>query len=284
MENNKNNSIQIRKASGDLENFSSTKFVQSLRNAGADESLINQVLSDIQKWIVTGISTHKIYSRAFALLRKYRSNKIASQYKLKNAIMELGPTGFPFEKFIGKIFEGMGYQVQVGQIVQGRCVTHEVDVLGTKEKLQCFVECKYGLSSDKNVNVKVSLYIRSRVNDIIDQRRTMEEYRDFNFEGWVVTNNRFTSDAIDYGTCSGLKLLSWDYPAGNSLRELIDRERIYPLTVLTQLTKAQKQILIEKGIVTCRELAENPDFLSCLDLTTLKVKKVLSEIEDLIRN
>lgn len=282
MANTQNRSIQIRKASGELEAFSPGKFVQSLRNAGADEAVIDQVLEDVQAWIVEGISTRKIYARAFAMLKKFRSHKVASQYKLKNAIMELGPTGYPFEKFIGKIFESMGYDVQVGQIIPGRCVTHEVDVLATKGKEQCFVECKYGLSSDKNVNVKVSLYIRSRVNDLIDQRKSQEAYKDYHFQGWVVTNTRFTSDAIDYGVCSGLKLLSWDYPAGNSLREIIDRERIYPLTVLNLLNKSQKQSLIEQGIVICRQLANDPSLLRGLNLTPFKEKKLLKEIDDML--
>lgn len=282
MENHSGSKIQIKKASGELEPFSSKKFVQSLRNAGADEVLINQVLNDVSQWIVDGVSTRQIYTRAFASLRKLRSKKVASQYKLKNGIMELGPTGYPFEQFIGKIFESMGYEVLVGQIVPGRCVTHEVDVLATKGKEQCFVECKYGLSTDKNVNVKVSLYIRSRVNDLIDQRKTMKEFNGFTFQGWLVTNTRFTSDAIDYGTCSGLKLLSWDYPAGNSLRELIDRDRIYPVTVLNHLTKNQKQLLIEKGIVACSQIAQNPAILKGLNLTLSMERKLMNELREVL--
>jgi hypothetical protein len=282
MENHSGSNILIKKASGELEPFSSKKFVQSLRNAGADEVLINQVLHDVNGWIVDGVSTRQIYTRAFASLRKFRSKKVASQYKLKNGIMELGPTGYPFEQFIGKIFEKMGYQVLVGQIVPGRCVTHEVDVLATKGNEQCFVECKYGLSTDKNVSVKVSLYIRSRVNDLIDKRKTMEEFKDFTFQGWLVTNTRFTSDAIDYGTCSGLNLLSWDYPAGNSLRELIDRDRIYPITVLNHLNKSQKQNLIERGIVVCSQIVEKPEILKSLNLNLSTETKLMKEIKEVL--
>ena len=43
--------------------------------------------------------------------------------------MELGPSGFPFEKLVGKILEQEGFETRVGVIVQGNCVQHEVDVI-----------------------------------------------------------------------------------------------------------------------------------------------------------
>jgi len=207
---------------------------------------------------------------------------VASQYKLKEAIMELGPTGYPFEQFMGKIIEKMGYSTKVGQIVHGVCVTHEVDVVATRPHEQCFVECKYGLSTDKNVNVKVPLYIQSRVNDIINHRKELEEFKNFTFQGWLVTNTRFTTDAIDYGKCSGLYLLSWDYPAGNGLKEIIDLEKIYPVTVLNHLTKIQKQSLLAKGIVVCSQLLEKPEILDSFELSKSKHKALIKELNDIL--
>ena len=57
--------------------------------------------------------------------------------------MELGPSGFPFENFIGHIFRHDGYSTDVGVIMQGNCVTHEVDVLACKDDRCYIVECKY---------------------------------------------------------------------------------------------------------------------------------------------
>lgn len=274
--------IQIKKTSGEKELFSIEKLIRSLRNAGAGDDTIQHISGEIQSWIYDGVTTQQIYSKAFSLLKKRNNNRVASQYKLKEAIMELGPTGYPFEQFMGKVIEGMGYSTKVGQIVQGVCVTHEVDVLATRDKEQCFVECKYGLSTDKNVNVKVPLYIRSRVNDIISKRKESDEYTGYTFRGWLVTNTRFTADAIDYGKCSGLYLLSWDYPAGNGLKEIIDRERIYPVTVLNHLSKIQKQSLIEHGIIICRQILESPEILNPFKLTKAKYNTLIQELNDIL--
>src|SRR5690606_11548449 len=185
----------------------------------------------------------------------------ASRYKLKKAIMELGPTGFPFEYFVGKILEIEGFETEVGQVLNGKCVTHEVDVVATRDKNQYFVECKYGTSPGKIFGVQLPMYIRSRVNDIINKRQEEERYKDFSFHGWVVTNTRFSTDAVNFGACSGLNLLSWDYPAQNGLKDIIDRQKIFPITVLHNLTNPQKQQLLEKGVVICRQISENPEVL-----------------------
>ena len=252
-----------------------------MRNAGAGEEVLEGIAEDIVSWVYDGAPTRKIYARAFSLLRKHKK-RVASRYRLKQAIMELGPTGYPFEHFIGKVIEKMGFSVQVGQIVQGRYVRHEVDVVATRDHRQLFVECKYGQSADKAVSVQVPLYVRSRVDDIIEKRKESEDYAGYSFGGGVATNTRFTSDAVDYGTGSGLLLLGWDYPAGDGLREIIDRERIYPVTVLLSLTGQQKRVLLERGIVTCRQLSESPERSALLQQSGAKHKALLRELEAIL--
>jgi len=272
--------LLIQKASGELEPFSRAKLESSLKGAGASDEVIQEVSDHVEKWLHEGISTRQIYRKAFDLLRKYTPGT-ASRYRLKKALMELGPTGFPFEHFVAQIIKLQGYEVEVGQILQGHCVTHEVDVVATRNHHQFFVECKYYLSPGKNANVQVPLYIRSRVDDIIRQRRSLPEYKDFAFNGWVVTKTRFTTDAIAYGKCCGLHLLSWDYPAGNGLKDIIDREKIFPITVLTRLTLAEKHQLMERGIVICRQLIQQADVLETLGIRPAKMKHVLEEAKNL---
>jgi hypothetical protein len=272
--------FQVTKASGEDEIFSVEKLKNSLQNAGADEDIIQYIIDDILSWIYNGVTTHKIYSRAFLLLRQIRSH-LASRYKLKKAIMELGPTGYPFEHFIGKILEIQGFSTEVGQIVQGHCVSHEVDVIATKGEEKYFIECKYGQSQGRIVNVQVPLYIRSRVNDIVKKQKESAQYKGFSFHGWVVTNTRFTSDAIAYGKCSGLHLLSWDFPEGNGLKDIIDRNKIYPVTVLNHLTKNQKQSLMEQGIVICSQLLKNPEYLEPLHLSQYEYRELIAELEEI---
>lgn len=238
---------QIRKASGEVEPFSQHKLETSLRRAGAQEETIDWIVKEIKKWLEDGISTKKIYTRAFQLLQKKRGGT-AARYKLKKAMMELGPTGFPFEHFIGQIMQHQGYEVLTGQIIQGHCVQHEVDVVATNDKVQNLMECKFHNSPGNISNVKVPLYIRSRMDDIIRKRKNEPEFNGLQFQGWVVTNTRFSSDALQYGKCSELKLLSWDYPENNGLKDLIEKYRIFPITTLAHLTQKQKIALTKKEL------------------------------------
>jgi len=270
----------IRKASGETEPFSQSKLEVSLRRAGAGEETIAKIAGDIKSWLTNGESTKNIYGRAFRLLRKKRSS-LAARYKLKKAIMELGPSGYPFEHFIGQIMKSQGFDVQTGQVVEGHCITHEMDVIATKDSVQRLVECKFHNSQGKISSVQVPLYVRSRVNDIIKKRNELTEFKGLHFEGWLVTNTRFSLDAIQYGICSGLKMLSWDYPQKNGLKELIERNRIFPVTTLVNLTNKQKVILVQKGIVLCRQLIQAPEEIDSLGLTFVKRKKLEEELEEL---
>ncbi|MBI9071367.1 MAG: restriction endonuclease [Melioribacteraceae bacterium] len=272
--------ILVKKASGEEEPFDTEKLKRSLLSAGANSETISKIILDIECWIYSGVTTKKIYTHAFSFLRREKTTA-ALKYKLKRAILELGPTGYPFEKFIGKIFEKQGFSIDVGVVVDGNCVTHEMDVIATQNNTQHLMECKYHKDQGKQVSVQVPLYVRSRVNDIIKKRKEMLEYKDLSFIGWVVTNTRFSSDSIKFGTCSGLRLLAWDFPAGNGLKDIIAKLKVYPITILSQLKKEEKQNLLEQGIVTCSQLLQDQSSLSSLELSKQKVDRLIKELKDI---
>ena len=272
--------ILVTKASGEKESFKTRKLIGSLERAGADDDTIREIVADIVGWAYEGITTKKIYARAFSLLRRKKAVP-ALRYKLKRAIMDLGPTGYPFEHLVGIIFERQGYSVSVGQIMEGHCVTHEMDVIATRDAHENLVECKYAHYQGKQVSVQVPLYVRSRVDDIIRKRKKMPEYKGFTFRGWIVTNTRFTDDSIHFGECSGLKLIGWDYPKGKGLKELIEKEKIYPVTLLNQITRKEKQHLLGEGIVTCSQLKAQIDILETFEMSKRKHKALIQELNDI---
>ncbi len=68
--------------------------------------------------------------------------------------MELGDTGYPFEKFVAALLRSEGYETKVGVIVQGHCVTHEVDVVAENDRHHYMCECKFHNSQGRFCNVK----------------------------------------------------------------------------------------------------------------------------------
>lgn len=271
----------VTKASGEEVVFSMDKLRQSLRNSGATEEQVDKVIKVIEPQLFNGISTKKIYTWAFSILKK-STGSVAAKYQLKKAITEFGPSGFPFEKFIGKLFERKGYHVKVGIIVQGTCVSHELDVVASSETEHMMMECKFHSTQGKMSDVKVPLYIHSRFNDVKSQWLLNKLIKDKQLKAWVVTNTRFSPDALRYGTCAGLNLLSWDYPLNESIKVLIDRYKHYPITCLTLLTKPEKEHLLENNVVLCSELKEDYARLNALHIPDKRIQQIKKELEKLI--
>lgn len=270
------NTVKIKKYSGELEPFDINKLINSLRRSQADENLVQHVARNIVDQVEEGMTTKKIYQMAFNML-KSRSRISASKYKLKKSLMELGPTGFPFEKLVGKLMEFEGFNTQVGVIVQGNCVSHEIDVIAEKENNHYMIECKYHSSQGRFCNVKTPLYVQSRFMDVKQRWKSQVEHDAKLHRGGLYTNTRFTTDAIQYGTCVDLMLVSWDYPPQNSLKVRIDKAGLYPLTALATLTKTEKRQLLDKGIVLCKEVYENPILLEQLGVNESRQKKILDD-------
>jgi len=271
---------KIVKATGDTESFDFAKLENSLRRSGADDTAIAKIIKEIGKLLYDGITTRELYNKAFQMLRLIDTST-AARYSLKQAIMELGPSGFPFERFIGQLLKQQGFDVLVGQLIMGNCVQHEVDVVATVANIQYLVECKFYNSQEKSATVKVPLYIHSRVNDIIKKRSAMPEFKNINFFGWIFTNTRFTSDAIDYGKCAGLHLVSWDFPRGSSLKDMIDSQSFFPITVLSSLDYHHKQQLFKNNIVICKQIFDNPDCIDNIGLDGEQLRRVLSDVRKL---
>ncbi|MFI5203149.1 MAG: restriction endonuclease [Flavobacteriales bacterium] len=275
------NNLTITKASGEKSVFSEKKLRNSLQRAGATHNQIGLIIDEINKKLYEGISTKKIYQWAFALLRE-NSRHLAARYHLKRGIMELGPSGFSFEKFVGEILKYQGYTITVGEVVSGKCVTHEIDVLAKKNQHQFLIECKYHNQPGTFSDVKVPLYIQSRFLDVLEEWKKKDPAK--TYQGWVVTNTRFSNDAIQYGTCAGLHLMGWDYPVKGSLKDQIDELGLYPITCLTSLTRVEKQRLLDKNIVLCIDLKKNESLLADIISKRARIAVILKEVEQLCQH
>jgi hypothetical protein len=275
-----NKALFIKKASGATVPFSEERLRNSLMRAGAASEDINAIINSINAELYEGISTKKIYRLAFNLLKK-RSKPVAARYHLKNAIMELGPSGFPFEKYVAAIFKWEGYETQTGVISQGKCVSHEVDVIAEKGDDKLMMECKYHNQSGIFTEVKVPLYVKSRFDDLQSAWNALPGQKKYNYKGYIVTNTRFSFDALQYGNCAGLNLLGWDYPYKNGLKDRIDKLGLYPITCLNSLTRSEKKYLLEQKIILCHELNVDVQRLRSIGIRSERIPKVLEEVKKL---
>lgn len=266
----------VIKANKEREIFNPVKLRDSLRRSGACEDSISAVVAKIMAEMRDGMSTEQIYRHAFALLKKEHRG-VAAQYNLRRAVREFGPSGFPFEQYIGEILRSRGYEVRVGLIVQGWCVEHEVDVSARKGGTHILIECKFHNEEGFKTDLKVALYVRERFNDIQKKHESLKESAERFHEGWLVTNTKLTSKAIEYSKCAGLTLVGWNYPKKGNLQDLINEARLYPITALTTLSSADKRRLMDNDIVLTTHLLDQKNMLHGIGLDDAKIRRVLAE-------
>ena len=251
----------VTKYDGTQELFDEEKIRQSLSNAGADNNAIEKALKNIKKNLTEYIPSKKIYSIAVRTLQKQQP-LTAIKYSLKKSMLDLGPDGFVFERFMAKVLAAHGYRTRVGTFVEGFCVGHEVDIIAEKNSSHIMIECKYHNNPGIKSDIKIALYVNARYQDL--KKAGMAGKCDYDFsEGWLATNTKCTSQAIDYANCSGLGIVAWHYPHHKNLEYYIESKGIYPVSILPGLKPHQKIKLFEKGIYTIQDLLENnPDAIA----------------------
>jgi hypothetical protein len=273
--------IRIIKSDGERVPYEREKLINAFETIGVNPERCISLVKLIEPQLYDGITARNISRIAYSLLWK-ESKRHAGRYRLKQAIMDLGPSGYPFEIFVGRLFESFGYKVKIGETIQGKCIQHEVDVVAWKPGIQIIVECKFKGDDRGKTTVQVPLYIQSRFTDIKENWEKDHKNEDLNIQGIVVTNTRFTQDAIKYAECVGLGLISWDYPKNNSLKYHIDRSGLHPLTSLRSLRKTDKQFFMNEGLVLCSELEQHEDLMRKHGLNDNQITKVLLESRMLI--
>jgi hypothetical protein len=274
-------SIKILKADGTYEFFKVEKLRRSLRRSGASPAEVSHIIDKVHLRLFDGIRTQQIYRYAFELLRESEI-VAANRYSLRRALFGLGPTGFPFEKFIARMYERGGYTSITNISLDGACALHEIDVACYNDSHSFVAEVKFHSRPGMKTDLQVALYSHARLLDLKSRKICssdvcgIEEFR-------LITNTKFTSSAEKYAECVGLPLLSWDYPKKNNLHDHIQRAGIYPITVLGILTAKQIATLFFHDIITCRDLIEKSHLLKYLHISKIKEEQIISEAKAAIQ-
>ena len=238
--------MYVIKESGEKEKLNFKKLKLTILNAGASEWLANKAIREIKKKSYIGITTGEILHAVLDVLKE--TPGIAQRYNLKRAIMILGPSGFPFERFVARMLKEYGYKTRTDVMMRGKCVTQEVDVLAKKGKKKYMVECKYHNTPGKKSDLKVVMYTYARFLDL--------KHKKFS-QPWLVTNTNCTSEAKRYAKCVGLKIISWKYPKKDCLERMLVEKNLYPITTLMIPTRKVKEILIRANIVLVRDMLKH---------------------------
>jgi len=271
----KKSKMQITKASGLPEDFNEKKLLNSLKVAGVPEDVSRKALQLVKDKLSSDTDTHKIHDLVSQYLQQHSHPLHKINYNLKRAVFKLGPTGYPFEQFFAKILQEFGYRTQVGRILSGKCISHEIDVVAKKGNDVFYIECKFHNRPGLKTDVQVALYTKSRFEDIV----TNTKKTSLNYRSWLVSNTKITKDAISYANCQNIKTTSWCCPGKESLFFLIKNSKLHPITSLTSLSKDQIKVLLKQNIVTLKDLSKSIK-LNRLDnfLPKETIKRIKQEI------
>lgn len=272
-------SITVTKADGSTEYFKIEKLRRSLRRAGATPIQLTTIITEIEKRLYDGITTQAIYRVAFELLR-HTEQKAATRYSLRRALFGLGPTGFPFERYLGRVFEAEGYTTKTGILVNGHCAEHEIDVAAFKSDHSFVAEAKFHARPGIKTDLQVAMYSYARLLDLRDATICTDDICGIK-EFWLITNTKFTGAAEKYANCVGVNLLSWDYPKKNNLHDRIQRAGVYPITVLASLSSSQVATLLQHDCILCHDIITKPNILRHLHTTPSKIEAILAEAKNI---
>lgn len=269
----------ITKADGTVEEFKSAKLRNSLQRAGARKKEIDTIVKQVTLELTPGMQTQDIYKKAFSLLRS-TEEPVAAKYSMRRAIFGLGPTGFPFEDFLARLFEAEGYTTKKRIQIKGKCATHEIDVAAYRSDHSFVAEAKFHMRPGVKSDLQVAMYSYARYLDL-KAHPVCEEDQCGIDDLYLITNTKFTTSAIKYAECTGIKLLSWNYPRGNSLQDRIEQAGVYPVTVLTGLSEKHKRQLLEMNLILCKDILNEQNALQSLGLSHTKSKAILDEARTL---
>ena len=268
-------SFTVLKADGSSEYFKVEKLRRSLRRSGASNAEIARITEAVIARLYDGVKTQEIYRIAFELLRA-SAEPAAARYSLRRALFGLGPTGFPFERYLARLFMAEGYTTKTGLIVRGHCAPHEIDVAAYKSDHSFVAEAKFHARPGTKTDLQVVMYAYARLLDLREARVCSDDICGIR-EFWLITNTKFTTTAEKYGECAGIAMLSWDYPRHNNLHDRIQRLAIYPISVLHTLTQAQIVTLLGNDVILCNDIVAKPHVLRHLHLSESKLNEVLNE-------
>jgi Holliday junction resolvase len=245
---------------GEKEPFSFQKLSRSAKRAGASEKAAREIADIVKKKVYPGIKTSEIFKEMKKLLKKEIPNA-GLRFNLKEGMRKLGPTGFPFEKFIGEVLKRIGFEVELNQYISGRCLgKYEIDFVAKKGREIYIGECKYRNLFGERVHLDDALSNFARFLDILKNPSfKSKKARGFKIKSLLVTNTKFTSRALNYCRCVGVELLGWRSPKNRGLEYLIEKEKLYPVTILPSLRGRLRDILSSEKMMLAEDLLKiNP--------------------------
>ncbi len=238
--------LRVVKMNGKVDVFKKDKIINTAIRAGASRELAKRVADEIAKKVYDGIPTREILKMVKEELKK-EDEHLAKVYTLKDAIASLNPDIHEFEHYVASLFSVLGYDTvrSPDPKPQGKCVDHEIDVVAKKGEETIIIECKHHYKERTFTGLDVIMRQHARMIDINEGYEVGLKHSLKVTRAGVVTNTQFSDYAIKYGKCRNILMISWRYPDGMSIADIVNRTKAFPLTLLSLPLKTREMLINE---------------------------------------
>ncbi len=249
---------------------------------GASRKIARMVANSVEKQVYNGMETREILDLIFDELSRHQPS-VKYQTCLRKSLSLMKPKP-DFEHFIQILLREHGYEVRPNQIIQGKCIDHEIDALVRKNGETMLVEVKHHYNYHTPTGLDESRIARAIFEDITEGFEAGLNNVKIN-KSMIVCNTKFSQHAKRYAECRGILKIGWSAPSDSSLQDMIEEKKLYPIHCLKDLSQRSMNKLMANGIIVLRQLAaKTPKELSNTGIPTKtssdlinKAQMILSE-------
>src|SRR4030067_824932 len=189
----------------------------------------------------------------FQFMRRYKPG-LGNLFDLRKGL-SLMVSKPEFEVFVQVLLAHNGFEVTPNQLLDGRCVEHEVDAIARQNGVTFFVEAKHHSRYHTPTGLDESRLARAVLEDVFDGFALGKS--DLKIDrAMIVTNTRYSDQAVQYGNCRNILQIGWSAPIDHGLQSMIEGKNLLPLSCLRSLSMDARLKLAISGIVLFEQMIE----------------------------
>jgi hypothetical protein len=243
--------VSVTKADGTRQVFMREKVIWTCLRLGASRDIAEDIVRKVEEKIYDGIETKKILQMIFRFLSKRRA-AIKHMIDLRRALSLIKPQP-NFEQYIQLLLREQGYEVTPNQIIQGKCVEHEVDAIARKDGKTYIVEVKHHANHHTPTGLDEGRIARAVLEDATDAFKLGVSPLQVD-NAMIVCNTKLSDHAKRYTRCRGIHHLCWGSPPEHNLQTIIDAHKLYPITCLKGVRNDERTRLASAGVLLLKQL------------------------------
>ncbi|MCW4049206.1 MAG: ATP cone domain-containing protein [Candidatus Bathyarchaeota archaeon] len=242
--------ITVKKWDKTKEPYNREKLVRTIRRYGLNQREAVEVAMKIEDKLFDGVSTKEIQK---LMMDEITASRFIIRKRDLRAALGQMKSKPDFEVYVQELLRGLGYKVASNKVIQGFCVTHEIDGVAEKDGKQYYIETKHHSKYHIRTPFIAALAAKAKLDDI--RHGYAEGKNMYDFERVIlICNTRMTTHALRYSKCVGIEHIGWNSPKNHGLEKIITQTRLYPFTVLPSITANERKILSSMGATTILDI------------------------------